>query len=504
MKPAWVAPLAAASATSAGIRQAAQLDPAMDQRARRLADVGRGHQRRADQEGVDDAARAARRRCASAMPDSAMTSTSGGHERRQPLGDGEVGRQRLQVAIVDADDRRAERQRARAVRLRHGPRRSRPCRAARASAMHRARAAASSSTDSITSTASAPAARASATWRGSTMKSLARIGPSNSARAGRRSSSEPPKSGAVGQHADRIGDRRIGAPPPASTLTALRWPDGEARFTSMMKRAPGRASAARRLRRVGSGVEARDRASRSATSRRLRATISAEDASAMARLDIGARAPRPPRRTARRRAPARAFAQVAALPAVISSAAGVERDDVLLRLGCPRPPAARAGAPHSLRRRRRSTTLSGARSSPASSGVMIDLRRSRRRDRRIAARLAVQRDLVEARAVDDQRLARRPSRRASARSRRSIFGSATPSSCTGGRAGLMHGPSRFITVRTCSWRRTSAACFMPGMVGRREQEAEAGLVEQRPRAGRRRRRSARRAPRARRPSRSAS
>ena len=45
----------------------------------------------------------------------------------------------------------------------------------------------------------------------------------------------------------------------------------------------------------------------------------------------------------------------------------------------------------------------------------------------------------------------------------------------------MHGPSKFITVRTASWRRTSAACFMPGMVSRREQEAEAGLVEQLPR-----------------------
>ena len=33
---------------------------------------------------------------------------------------------------------------------------------------------------------------------------------------------------------------------------------------------------------------------------------------------------------------------------------------------------------------------------------------------------------------------------------------------TGGRAGLMHGPSKFITVRTDNWRRTSAACFIPG------------------------------------------
>ena len=61
----------------------------------------------------------------------------------------------------------------------------------------------------------------------------------------------------------------------------------------------------------------------------------------------------------------------------------------------------------------------------------------------------MQRDFVEPGAVDDQRLARRPSRRASARCCRSIFGSATPSNCTGGRAGLMQGPSKFMTVRTC-------------------------------------------------------
>jgi anthranilate phosphoribosyltransferase len=55
------------------------------------------------------------------------------------------------------------------------------------------RAAASSSRDSITRIASAPAIRASATWRRSMKKSLARIGPSNSRRAAARSPSEPPK-----------------------------------------------------------------------------------------------------------------------------------------------------------------------------------------------------------------------------------------------------------------------------------------------------------------------
>ena len=70
----------------------------------------------------------------------------------------------------------------------------------------------------------------------------------------RRSSSEPPKKGAsvstlIASATPRIGrapappDRRAGRIAPA---------EGEALFTSMMKRAPGRASAARRLRRVGS------------------------------------------------------------------------------------------------------------------------------------------------------------------------------------------------------------------------------------------------------------
>src|SRR4051812_4386346 len=72
-----------------------------------------------------------------------------------------------------------------------------------------------------------------------------------------------------------------------SLLSAPR--EGDARFTSMTKRAPGLAKAARRLRRVGSARPRRSaRAippSRAATSLRFRTTISPSTPSAMAGLD---------------------------------------------------------------------------------------------------------------------------------------------------------------------------------------------------------------------------
>src|SRR5690349_2830050 len=75
-----------------------------------------------------------------------------------------------------------------------------------------------------------------------------------------------------------------------ATECAERWPDGDARFTSMTKRAPGRASAARRLRLVGATPVGSKPASRSATSRRLWATISAST-SATAGSDEGVERP---------------------------------------------------------------------------------------------------------------------------------------------------------------------------------------------------------------------
>ena len=76
-------------------------------------------------------------------------------------------------------------------------------------------------------------------------------------------------------------------------------------------------------------------------------------------------------------------------------------------------------------------------------------------------RLAVQRDLVEAGAVDHQRPldAERGSVCATGSSSR---GSATPSSCTGGSAGFTQGPSMFMIVRTFSARRTGPAWRRPG------------------------------------------
>ena len=46
------------------------------------------------------------------MPDSATTTRSGGHQRAQADRQLAVERERAQVAVVDADDRRAQRQRA--------------------------------------------------------------------------------------------------------------------------------------------------------------------------------------------------------------------------------------------------------------------------------------------------------------------------------------------------------------------------------------------------------
>ena len=98
---------------------------------------------------------------------------------------------------------------------------------------------------------------------------------------------------------------------------------------------------------------------------------------------------------------------------------------------------------------------------PASSGVItsfVDLSR-RQPD---SPRFAVQRHFVEPRAMNHQRLVHSHRIERLGNPPQASSGSATPRSCTGGRAGLMHGPSRFITVRTCSCRRTSAACFIPG------------------------------------------
>ena len=234
-----------------------------------------------------------------------------------------------------------------------------------------------------------------------------------------------------------------------------------------MKRAPGLRERRARLRR-GRHRPRTQRVERHAVEARApapsawRAAISPRMPSAMARLDEASSTSRRAAGIERIAGHAAPVAQAsAALPAVSSKAAVLRIDDVLL--GAAAEPAEQGLQPraHSPRRRRRSRPCSGARSSPASSGV-ISSSSIAPSDRRMRARRAVKRDFVESRAVDDQRLARRPCAASVCAIRRSILGSATPSSCTGGRAGLMHGPSRFIIVRTWSCRRTSAACFIPG------------------------------------------
>ncbi len=125
------------------------------------------------------------------MPDSETSRRSGARPASRSVVERSM-REIAQVAVIDADQRRSERQRAAHLALRHEPRPAHPCRSAalrRSSRALRRRPA----SDSMTRTASAPAIRASTTCRRSMKKSLARIGPSNRRRAAARSSSEPPK-----------------------------------------------------------------------------------------------------------------------------------------------------------------------------------------------------------------------------------------------------------------------------------------------------------------------
>ena len=91
--------------------RSAQFGAPENELSRRLRRFARAHQRRTDEEGIDAAVKADRRRRDSTMPDS-ETSRRSGARPRQPLGGREVDREIAQVAVVDADQRRAERQRA--------------------------------------------------------------------------------------------------------------------------------------------------------------------------------------------------------------------------------------------------------------------------------------------------------------------------------------------------------------------------------------------------------
>ena len=176
-----------------------------------------------------------------------------GNQGGKPLGGGEVdlhvarGR-RLLIPMRSAPSA----DRARAPRPRHAPRRARPCRAGGASPSPPPPPRREAPPGSP-----APRRRREAgprrPGRGSTMKSLARIGPRNSAPDRPQIVERPAEIGRVGEHADRVGRAAIGAGDGARRRLAGRIAprEGEPRFTSRMKRAPGRASAALRLRRVG-------------------------------------------------------------------------------------------------------------------------------------------------------------------------------------------------------------------------------------------------------------
>ena len=257
-----------------------------------------------------------------------------------------------------------------------------------------------------------------------------------------------------------------------------------------MKRAPGlrqrAGEAARGRRRTARAARRakRRRTARAAPSRFAAAISPRIRRSATARLDEAVEHLRRRRPTPAHRARARRLrAASAALPAVMQQRGGVEDDDVLLRRAPPSRRAAPSAAPHSRRRRRRSPS-SAARARAPHPRARSRAPRSRRPDRR-SARVSPCSATSSRPEPWTTSASSTPIASSVCAIRRSIFGSATPSSWTGGRAGLMHGPSRFMIVRTSSCRRTSAGMLHPGMVGGREQEAEAGLVEQRARLVRR-------------------
>src|SRR4051794_26141574 len=98
-----------------------------------------------------------------------------------------------------------------------------------------------------------------------------------------------------------------------------------------MKRAPGLASASRRLRRVGSGSKL-VLARRSATSRRLRSAISARTPSAIARLDVGIEKLAGLARGESLTSLLSSFAKARGLSGRLQQGGGVEDHHVLLRL----------------------------------------------------------------------------------------------------------------------------------------------------------------------------
>ena len=176
-KPTASTPSSTAASTSSSPRHAAELDaghdgvtavrwsrrPACQQAPQRLAGIGRRHEALADEKrAVAQSRAAAEDRRAVLSPLSLTAITPGRQPRCAIVSDARgVDLERAQVAVVDADDVGAGRQRARRARPRRALRPAPRARAARGRALQTARASRSSSAATISSTASAPLARAS-------------------------------------------------------------------------------------------------------------------------------------------------------------------------------------------------------------------------------------------------------------------------------------------------------------------------------------------------------
>ena len=143
-----------------------------DQRRQAVAGIGLGHEALADQERAVAGVRAAPPRSAPVRrPLSATRTRADGDDRRHAMRGLDRHRERLQVAVVDADDGRRRRPWRAALRPRRALRSARRCRRLRRVASRRTSAGCSSAA-TISSTADAPASAASAIWYSSTMKSL--------------------------------------------------------------------------------------------------------------------------------------------------------------------------------------------------------------------------------------------------------------------------------------------------------------------------------------------
>ena len=328
----------------------------------------------------------------------------------------------------------------------------------------------------------------------------------SAARTGRRSPPRRrPRTRAPGRRCPRPSRRCAPADGDERLISAMRWRPGAARRSAM----PGSGAAARARGRTGrSSVAARSARRRSAISsttlRRPGAgagSASVERHRAASRSSCRCSRPSPPR-APRRSARSRSSSSTARPASIVSAARSIPSSSVVDGAGrrAARPPAlsrttSRRGAglaaqdrlddrgvlggvaTGELRGRRRAR----ARAAAASIGCALDRRRG---VTSYSDAAAVERQLVDAVAVDDERpLGARGSRTTSAirprrgrRRRRRAAGGVVP-------AGFVSGPSRLNAVRTPISRRVGPACRIAGWKFGAKRNAKP-IVAQR-RAGRR-------------------